>query len=97
MTTVAARASEISEIEGFSIEFLNKDGTQLPSHKNGLPSYKKQYERRSRGTWTVNEWKQKRFDSLYPEYSVNVLRENGDVAAPQTQINSVRETYEGDD
>jgi len=29
MTTAATRASEIYEIEGFSIEFLNKDGSQL--------------------------------------------------------------------
>ena len=97
MTRAATRASEIYEIEGFSIEFLNKDGSQLSPHQNGLPSYQKEYERRSRGTWTVSEWKEKRFTNLYPGYTVNVLKEDGEIAAGQTRISSVRETYEGDE
>ncbi|MFY9261797.1 MAG: hypothetical protein WAO71_14995 [Gallionella sp.] len=97
MTTAATRAFEIYEIEGFGIEFLDKDGNSLPPHQNGLPSYQKEYERRSRGTWTVNEWKEKRFNNLYPGYTVNLLKEDGTIAAGQTHISTVRETYEGDE
>jgi len=34
---------------------------------------------------------------LYPGYTVNVLKEDGEIAAGQTRISSVRETYEGDE
>lgn len=95
MTTVATRASEIYEIEGFSIEFLDSNGESLPAHKNGLVgSYLKVFEKRSKGAWTVNEWKEKRFSTVYPNYSVNVLKEDGSIAAGQTKISTVRETYE---
>ena len=97
MTTVATRAFEIYEIEGFGIEFLDMDNNPLPVHQKGLPSYQKEFERRSRGAWTVAEWKEKRFNTLYRGYGVSVLKENGDIAVGQTLISTVRETYEGDE
>lgn len=94
MTTVQTRARTIAELEGFDI-IVTKDNHVVDTTLNGiLGPYS--YDRKLKHTKTVADFKNERFEATYPGYSCKVLLGNGDVAAPQTSLRTVRESYEAD-
>ena len=92
MTTVATRARRIAELEGFDI-IVKQNGQAIDPGQNGLlDGYT--YDRSAKHTMTVNDWKRDRFEATYPGYMCDVLHGNGDVAAGQTSLRTIRESYE---
>lgn len=84
----------IFDIEGFEAKILSPDGKDV----RGDASLPKQYEanRMTRNNLSVNDWKEK-FKTQYPGYDVEVLKGNGNKAAGQTKLSTVRDTYIDDD
>ncbi len=91
MTTLATRMRELSDLEGFDVVVKNLDGSQADLKQNGLPGYP--HERKAKGTTTVAEWKA-RFEKIYPGYTCDLLNGDGTEAHGNTQVNSVRTSYE---
>jgi hypothetical protein len=48
-------------------------------------------------TKTVNDFKRERFEEEYPGLSCDVLMGDGEIAASQANLRTVRESYEADD
>ena len=92
MTTAATRATEIQNIEEFAVVFLDEHDTPIDPRQNGLPRFN--FERRIKGTATVQEWKTQRFARIYPGKKALVLYSNGEEAPGQTTIATVRASYE---
>ena len=94
MTTVQTRVREISDLEGFDI-VVTRDGAAVATTINGVLG-RYPYERKSKHTMTVHEWRRDRFEAAYPGFSCDVLNGDGSHAAAQATIRTVRETYEED-
>jgi len=92
MTTLATRMKELSEIEDFAVKFLDAKDCPVDVAANGLPRY--DFDRRSRGSMTVKEWKEIRFAKTYPGYGCEVLNGDGTAAHGNTKLDSVRSTYD---
>ncbi|MCW1987522.1 UNVERIFIED_ORG: hypothetical protein M2348_003272 [Sphingomonas sp. R1F5B] len=91
MTTVATRARRIADIEGFDI-IVKQGGRKIALNENGiLGPYP--YEKMAQNAWTVADWKAKRFEAVYPDFTCDVLLEDGSVAASNTSLVIVRESY----
>lgn len=93
MTTVATRARNIADIEGFDIQ-VTRNGNPIDPKENGVLNGPYGFEKKLKHTKTVSEWKQERFEKAYPGYSCNVLTAEGEVAAGNTLLRTVRESYE---
>lgn len=94
MTTVATRAREISDKEGFDIIVKNKKGRVVKPTKNGILNGSYRFEKKLKGTKTVQDWKKERFETTYPGYSCDVLKADGTTAAGNAKLETVRKTYE---
>jgi len=81
---------KISEIEGFDIAFI-KNGKDVHGALENIPQYL--YENQASGSWTITEWKQKRFKKLYPGFDVVVYDDDGNSLHGGYTLNSVRDTY----
>ena len=82
MTTVATRAREIADLEGFDIVVMTMAGRIVPGTDNGvLGSYP--YGNALKASKTVNDWKIDRFENVYPGYTCDVLDGDGDVVLGQ--------------
>jgi hypothetical protein len=92
MTTVATRARRIADIEGFDI-IVKNGNRKVALNENGLLG-PYPYEKMAQNAWTVAEWKIKRFEKSYPDFTCAVLLEDGSVAAPQMSLVDVRESYQ---
>jgi len=95
MTMMLTRMEEIFHREGFWIE-VTRNGKALTNmrqlRKSGvLNSY--DFKKKAKGTWTVDRWKRDRFEAVNSNYSCNVLKGDGKVAAAQTTLNTVRDSY----
>jgi hypothetical protein len=51
------------------------------------------FERMAKNSMTIADWKAQRFNPSYPGLKVDVLNGNGDVAAGNTLLSSVRDSY----
>ncbi|MBM3114288.1 hypothetical protein [Jeongeupia naejangsanensis] len=91
MTTLATRVRVLSDLEGFDIEVLNKDGSIADLKTNGLPAYP--YEKKAKSSINVADWKS-RFHKTYPSYTCEVFDANGNIAHGNTKLEKVRESYE---
>jgi len=58
------------------------------------PGYKRRYNRIAWNTFTVNDWRRRRFDNDYPEYVVEVLRPDGKIATGNTGLAKLRALYD---
>ena len=92
MTTVATRVRRISDLEGFDI-VVRQNGAHVAVTQNGLLG-PYNFARKARAAKTVNAWKDERFKHTYPGFDCDVLMEDGSVAAGQTLLRTVRESYE---
>ena len=94
MTTVATRTRQIGELEGFDI-VVTQNGQPVDLKANGvLGAY--DFARAARDAWTVNRWRQDRFQAAYPGFSCDVLMDDGTPATGQMLLRTVRESYQGD-
>ncbi|WP_346380801.1 hypothetical protein [Acidithiobacillus sp.] len=92
MTTLATRQREISDREGVDVIFKDKNGQVADPKTNGLPKYP--YDKAIKGSKTVNDLKNDRLRPNYTGYDFDVLKGDGTVAAPQTTMETVRESYQ---
>src|SRR5690242_10756992 len=81
----------IERVEGFAVRILWPSLRNVRSDKEGVPSYA--FERAAKDDFTVAAWKEQRFNSSYPGYKVEVLDGQGRVAAGNTKLGTVRQTY----
>jgi hypothetical protein len=95
VTTVATRIRRIADLEGFDIEVM-RDGEVVAATDNGVLNAAYQFEKRLKHTKTVADWIKERFEKTYPGFSCRVLKGDGEIAAPQTSLRTVRESYEED-
>lgn len=94
MTTLATREQQASEIEKVTIIFKNKDGSRADQAVSGLPRYP--YEKALKGSHTVSDLKANRLKKTYPNFEFDILKDDGIIADGQTNLSSVRQTYEED-
>jgi len=94
MTTIQTRMRQIADLEGFDIIVTRDDEPVDPTINGVLGGYP--FGRKLKHSKTVADWSHDRFEATYPGYSCRVLLEDGTVAAPQTSLRTVRETYEED-
>ncbi|MCR3760408.1 hypothetical protein KYB31_15630 [Clostridium felsineum] len=85
---------KIWDVEGFDVR-IKHNGSDVRGDKNGLPQYDK--VNAAKNIMTVGTWKAKRFSIKYPGYDVEVLNSDGSVASGQTQLGTVRDTYNDSD
>jgi hypothetical protein len=85
-------ASEIARFEGFAVRIRPASKAQTP--KTNLRSYARNYERIARASFTVADWRRRRFDAAYPDYDVEVLFGDGRPASPRTPLLKVRASYD---
>lgn len=79
--------SKIKEVEGFPVVF-RQNGKDIHGTKENIPSYP--YSSAAQDSWTVQEWKSKRFQQIYPGYDVDVRTQNGGIAAGNMKLSTVR-------
>jgi hypothetical protein len=91
MTAFATRIRNLSNLEGFDVQVFDLAGNAADLTVNGQPAYP--HERKAKGSTTVANWKN-RFDTTYPNYTVEVLAADGTIAHGNTKLESVRATYE---
>jgi len=92
MTTLATRLRYLGDLEGFDIEVLDQNGNVVDPKTNGFEKY--DFDRRSKGSTTVSEWKEKRFKATYPGHNCRVLKADGTEAHGNVKLDSIRITYE---
>ncbi|MGA2610871.1 MAG: hypothetical protein ABSH01_25780 [Terriglobia bacterium] len=91
MAKVKRVEKRIWDIEEFAV-VIKWGGKNVRDDFKGLPQYT-DYERMARNDMTVNEWKERRFLSIYPGYDVDVLDGDGNVCQGNMKLGNVRDTY----
>jgi len=78
--------------EGFRVQFRDRQtGRNVRDNLEGITSYP--YAKMARNSWSVNRWKEQRFNQCFPGFDVCVLRNDGRVAHGRTLLATVRDTY----
>jgi hypothetical protein len=85
-------AAEIEKFEGFAVRIRPVSKAEAP--KANLRSYSRNHERIARASFSVADWRRRRFDAVYPEYDVEVLFGDGRTASPRTLLAKVRASYD---
>jgi hypothetical protein len=85
-------AAEIEQFEGFAVRI--RPTSNAIAAKTNLRSYTRNHERIARASFTVADWRRRRFDDVYPDYDVEVLLGDGRPASPRTLLSKVRASYE---
>ena len=92
MPTTEKISAEIEKFEGFAVRIRPASKVQTP--KTNLRSYARNYERIARGSFSVADWRRRRFDAVYPGYDVEVLFGDGRPASARTLLLKVRASYD---
>lgn len=92
MPTVGSVERKIRSVEGIEVRVLHQDGRDVRSDYDGLPYYNK-YERAASHEMTVADWKEIRFNSVYPGFKVKVLDGGGREVHGATKLGNVRDSY----
>ena len=92
MPSIERIAAEIQEFEGFAVRIRPIAKTSPP--KTNLRSYARNHERIARASFSVADWRRRRFDDVYPGYDVDVLLADGRPAGPRTLLSKVRASYD---
>lgn len=85
---------KIWDVEGFDVKIIY-NGSDVRGNKNNFPQYR--YLIAAKNSMTVSTWKSKRFNAEYPGYQVDVLNSDSSSANGQTQLGTVRDTYNDND
>lgn len=91
MTMVVTRVREISDREGFDI-IVTRRGKPISVKRNGVLD-KYPFDRKLKGSATVETWRRDRFEAAYPGYSCEILMGNGKTARGNTNLKTVRDSY----
>lgn len=94
MPTVENVEKRIAKIEGFEVT-IRRDGRNVRGDRENLPTFRRQ--RAMKGGATVAQWKRVRFNQMFPGFEVDVHHADGSVAAGQSRLWSVRDTYLDDE
>jgi len=95
MPTIDKLAREIRDFEGFEVRIRHAVSKgDLRGDKLNVPGYKRRYNRIAWNTFTVNDWRRRRFDDDYPDFTVEVLKPDGSVATGKTGLAKLRALYE---
>lgn len=90
MATIRHVEKQIEALEGFAVRIRHgRDGRDVRSDKQNTPGYR--YARAMAGSKTVKDWRDGRFASSYPGYSVEVLTVDGKVAHGRTLLATLRQ------
>jgi len=85
-------AAEIEKFEGFAVRIRPlSDGVKA---KTNLKSYARSHERIARASFSVADWRRRRFDEFYPDHDVEVLFADGRIATPRTLLSKIRASYQ---
>jgi hypothetical protein len=85
-------AAEIEKFEGFAVRI--RPASRVQTAKTNLRSYARSHERIARESFSVADWKRRRFDAYYPEYEVEVLFGDGRTASSRTLLSKIRASYQ---
>jgi hypothetical protein len=85
-------AAEIEKFEGFAVRI--RPISRAQTVKTNLRSYARSHERIARASFSVADWRRRRFDAFYPEYDVEVLFADGRIATPRTLLSKIRASYQ---
>ncbi len=80
----------IWDVEGFDVAFM-QNGRNVSGAKVILTTYN--FSNMAKNDMTIQEWKTRRFNSLYPGYAVEVLDADGGNAQGNTKLGTLRDTY----
>ena len=81
----------IEDTEGFEVNFLHPDGTDVKGHKKIQGDYS--YEQKAPHRYTASNWKENRFKSNFPGFDVEVLDGEGEPVLGNTRLDTVRDSY----
>jgi hypothetical protein len=87
MPNIDRVAKDIESTEGFAVRIRAKSPQTKRSHQ------KYSYERVARGSFTVADWRRRRFESAYPDFSVEVLFADGRPASSRASLSKIRASY----
>lgn len=93
MTMVQTRVRQIADLEGFEIVVLRNE-IPVDPRANGLLNGKYPFEKKMKHTKSVADFIKERFERTYPGFTCQILHEDGSIAAGQTHLRTVRESYE---
>jgi hypothetical protein len=94
MPTIDKIAREIREFEGFDVRIRQAKLPRAPHADKSVPGYKRRYNRIAWNTFTVDDWRRRRFEDDYPDYIVDVLKPDGSVATGKTALAKLRALYD---
>lgn len=85
--------SQIHKVEGFkvNIRYGGTNQRDVDDRKENVPGYR--WENAAPGTWTVAEWREKRFSDAYPGYTAEVLDGDDRAAEGRMLLRNVRAGY----
>jgi hypothetical protein len=87
MPNIDRVAKEIETTEGFAVRIRTTITQTKRSHQ------KYSYQRIARGSFTVADWRRRRFASAYPDFTVEVLFGDGRPASPRASLSKIRASY----
>jgi hypothetical protein len=82
---------KILKVEAFKVCFRHISGRNVRDDKKGIPQYS--YKSAARDSWTVEDWKAKRFRPHYPGFEVDVKFGYDRIAYGHTKLTTVRDSY----
>jgi len=88
MPTVGKVQSKIRKIEGFDVNFLHRDGTDVKDNMDGIPQYS--YAKAANKDWSVTYWIEARFKQNYPGFEVRVLDTKGKPVNGNTLLKNIK-------
>ena len=74
MTTLATRTRALGDLEDFDVDVIDQNGNVVDPKTHGFAKF--DFEKRAKGTTTVNDWKERRFKKTYPGYDCPLLASN---------------------
>ena len=91
MSTVRTVERRIFQVEGFRVAILHPDGRNVRGDRERLPPYPQMRAMANRSN--VKQWKERRFESVYPGFDVDVIGRDGRRVHGGTLLETVRAEY----
>jgi hypothetical protein len=91
MPTIYQAEMSIWQVEHFAVRIYYPNNQDIRSDKKGYPRFK--YGKAAPKSWTVHEWRRKRFRSIYPGYKVAILDADGKSVNGNKSLAVVRKSY----
>ncbi len=91
MATVRSVERRIFNTEGFRVVVRHPDGRDVRGDRERLPPYP--FTRAMKNSSNVKTWKERRFESVYPGFDVDVVGADGRRMHGGTLLGTVRDEY----